>query len=136
MSMKPYIVSATVVLTAMLSGAAANAKPMQDIDGKSFGTSLVRSNSEQVARKGADNRPGDTRGGRGRDDGRNHAFLFNLDGVQLARQGADDGAGHVRHGRGSDDGAGDHHQGRGNEGAGHGGHGGDDRRGDDHGRRG
>src|SRR3954451_11730145 len=59
-----------------------------------------------LARKGADDRRGDDRGGKGKDDGANHAS--NETGptlLLLARNGADDRKGDDRGGKGKDDGA-------------------------------
>lgn len=122
------------------------------LDGKLDVPAVAAQTGDKLfAKKGADDKPGHNRRGRGRDDGPNHAFLLKLEEMLVARRGADDKPGHirqsrgtddtpghVRHGRGSDDKPGDDRRGRGSDDkSGHERHGrgSDDGASDDHGGR-
>ena len=108
--MKPTLVSIAfaaiaTISTASLASASTGQRPVPT------STNLETTNMGPVlqeARGGADDAPGDDRGGNrgrhggGRDDGPNHTFLLK-DGatnIQLARHGADDAPGDDRGGRG------------------------------------
>jgi len=139
MSITKHALRSAIVLAALFSGASANAALNGSIGATDVSTARLHQNLDVLAKKGADDRPGHNRRGRGRDDGPNHAFLLKLDDVQVARRGADDRPGHIRHGRGADDATTGHNRrGRGSDDAvGHDrqGHGSDDAPGDDHGGR-
>jgi hypothetical protein len=131
------------IVTAMLfSGFSAQASLMPKDSNTASASRQDQQTLDLLAKKGADDRPGHSRRGRGRDDGPNHTFLLTppgLESFEVARRGADDPVGHVRHGRGSDDAKSGHkNRGRGSDDAtGHGrrGRGSDDAPGDDNGRR-
>lgn len=152
MSINTQILRGVAIAATVLFAASANASLVSST--AMPGSSSGFEQSQQFARKGADDTRPDDRGGRrgrGRDDGRNHAAVPATDGVQVARRGADDGPGHVRRGRGTDDGPGHVRRGRGaddtgthgrrgrgsDDPSGHGRHGrgSDDHPGDDHGGR-
>ena len=124
MSITQYVLRSAIVLTMLSPAIPASAALSGKLDTTASTTRLEQSN-DLVAKKGADDKPGHTRRGRGRDDGPNHAFLLKLEETQVARSGADDKPGHVRHGRGTDDQPGHNRHGRGS----------DDAAGDDHGGR-
>ncbi|NZD48347.1 hypothetical protein [Rhizobium leguminosarum] len=122
MSVIQYALRSAIVLTMLSPGIPASAALSGKLD-SAAGTTRLEQRNDLVAKKGADDKPGHTRRGRGRDDGPNHAFLLKLEKTQVARRGADDKPGHVRHGRGADDQPGHNRHDRGS----------DDAAGDDHG---
>ncbi|MCM2475504.1 hypothetical protein HGO38_18645 [Rhizobium sp. CG5] len=112
MSVTQYVLRSAIVLAMLSPAIPASAALNGELDTGVAGTTRLAQPYDLVARKGADDKPGHTRRGRGRDDGPNHTFLLKLDETQVARRGADDKPGHNRRGRGSDDAAGDDHGGR------------------------
>ncbi|OJF97239.1 hypothetical protein AX761_15110 [Rhizobium sp. 58] len=137
MSMTQYILRSAIVLAILSPAIPANAALSGKLDITASSTRLEHRNVLFVKR-GADDKPGHIRRGRGRDDGPNHTFLLKLEGTQIARRSADDKPGHVRHGRGTDDKPGHVRRGRGTDdqpGHNRRGRGSDDATGDDHGGR-
>lgn len=137
MSITQYVLRSAMVLAILSPAIPANAALSGKLDTTASTTRLEHRN-DLFAKKGADDKPGHTRRGRGRDDGPNHAFLLKLEETQVARRGADDKPGHIRHGRGTDDKPGHVSHGRGTDdqpGDNRHGRGSDDAAGDDHGGR-
>lgn len=139
MSIIKHSLRSAIVFAALLSGMPANAALNGTFKATGPSVTPAAQSDDFLAKKGADDRPGHQRRGRGRDDGPNHAFLLKLDDVQVARRGADDRPGHIRRSRGADDATTGHqHRGRGADDAtGHDrrGRGSDDSHRDDHGGR-
>ena len=124
MSVTQYALRSAMLLALLSPAIPASAALSSKLD-TTANTVRVEERLDLVAKKGADDKPGHTRRGRGRDDGPNHAFMPKLEGTEVARRGADDKPGHVRRGRGADDAPGHNRHGRGS----------DDAAGDDHGGR-
>jgi len=137
MSITQYVLRSAMVLAIVSAAIPANAALSGKLDATESTTRLEHRN-DLFAKMGADDKPGHTRRGRGRDDGPNHAFLLKLEETQVARRGADDKPGHVRHARGTDDKPGHVRHGRGTDdqpGDNRHGRRSDDAAGDDHGGR-